>query len=109
MTAVMPASVASTRLTGELFGVRERGSTDATVSVEVLVEALLDAREQAGWHLVVATLRGNDHSKLSLEIKGLETIFATAEVSVNCVMAVFGERPVEKGLEFSDGVVAVIH
>ena len=113
MTAVMPASVASTRLTRELFGLPIRAgdvaSTDLTVAVEVLVEALLDPREQAWRHLVAATFRGDDGSKLGLEVEGLETMLATAEVGVYRPVTIIGERPVEKGLEFSDGLVAVIH
>ena len=113
MTAVMMASVASTRLSCELFGLAMPSdgwaSTDVTVAVEVLVEALLDPRQQARRHLVVATFRGDDGSQLGLEVEGLKTMLATAEVGMYRSMTVFGERPVEKGLEFSDGLVAVIH
>jgi hypothetical protein len=109
----MPASVASVRLSHELFGLPmpagDSPSTDVTVAVEVLVEALLDPREQTWWHLVIATFRGDDGSKFGVEVEGLEAILATAEVGMDRSMTVLRERPVEKGLEFSDGLVAVIH
>ena len=60
MMAIMSASVASTRQRLNFGAVRSRASADATVAVEVFAEALLDARQQAGRHLVVAALRG-DH------------------------------------------------
>src|SRR5258705_12605379 len=100
MMAVMPASVARGTC---------RGSADAAVAVEVFVEALLDSRQQPRWHLVVAAL-GRDHrAQLGLEVEGLQTLGTSFEMGMNRVMTILRQCTVEKGLELSNRLVAVIH
>ena len=85
------------------------GSADAAVAVEVFVEALLDPRQQAGRHFVVAALGRDDCAKFGLEVECLQTVGASVEVSMDRVMAVLRQGAVEKGLELADRFVAVIH
>src|SRR4029079_3567218 len=99
------ASVASGSDGRELF----ESSTDATVAVEVLVEALLDPRQQAGWHFVIPALGGDDLAQLGLEIEGLQAVAASGEVCVDGRVSVLREGAVEEGLELTDGVLTVIH
>ena len=79
MTAVMRASVARKD---------SCGSADATVAVEVFVEALLDPRQQPRRHFVVVAL-GQSLSKFALEVERLQTLGAPFEVSMDRVMAIF--------------------
>src|SRR5258705_5916975 len=100
----MPVSVAITRLPTELCQ-----SADLAVAVEVFVEALLDPRQQARRHLVVAALGGDHGAQLGVEVERLQAIRTTLEVSVDGLTAVVGELAVEKDLELPDRVVAISH
>src|SRR3954464_12033795 len=106
----MRASVASGPLGRELR-VASGGppSTDAAVAVEILVEALLDARQQVGGHLVVPALGGDDLAQLGLEVEGLQTVGAPGEMGMDGCVSVFRQRAVEERLELADRVCTVIH
>src|SRR3954447_21710312 len=84
-------------------------STDAAVAVEILVEALLDARQQVGGHLVVPALGGDDLAQLGLEVEGLQTVGAAGEMGMDGCVSVFRQRAVEERLELADRVSTVIH
>ena len=65
--------------------------------------------EQPGRHFVVAAL-GRDHRpQLGVEVEGLQAVGATPEVGMDRVVALLRQLAVEKGLELSHRLVAVIH
>src|SRR3954453_12309931 len=84
-------------------------STDPAVAVEILVEALLDARQQAGRHLVVAALRGDHLAQLCLEVEGLQAVVASGQMGMDGCVSVFRQRAVEERFELADGLLTVIH